>query len=179
MADLTFTSDGTLYGWAEGNADDLYTVDVTTGLATLVGNSGIDTRGSGLAANSANVLFFTGDDDDGVLRTIDRFTGLPTTVATLNGTFGDPINALAFGPGDALYGVLSHSGPTRPSELIIINTVTGAISRLGPSIDRLDAIAFELEPIPPIPTLSDAAFVVLAGSLAAVALYRMRRARRT
>ena len=122
---------------------------VATGAATIVGESGIATIGSGLASSSTGVLFFTGQSDAGPLHTIDRTTGLPTTVATLNGTTVNPINALAFDAAGALFGVRNDADVTpATSELITINTASGAINVLGPSVNRLDAIEFETIPSP-------------------------------
>ncbi len=140
VADITFTSDGTLYGWSQ-NTNDLVTIDLTTGVATVVGDSGLSTFGSGLAASSANVLFFTGNGDNGQLRTVDGATGLTTDVATLNGGTGIPINALAFN-GSTLFGSRSGNGSVA-SDLITIDTTTAAITVVGPSVDNLDAIVFD------------------------------------
>ena len=139
VADITFASDGTLYGWSE-NTDELVTISKTTGVATVVGASGLNTFGSGIAASSGNVLFLTGEGDNGDLRTVDQTTGVTTVVATLDGTAGSSINALAFN-GSTLYG--SHVVTGTTVELITINTTTAAITVVGPSVDRLDAIVFE------------------------------------
>jgi uncharacterized protein YhjY with autotransporter beta-barrel domain len=142
MADITFTKNGTLYGWAEPQRDDLHVINKATGAATDVGDAGISTFGSGLAANSKDVLYYTGSGGTGPLRTIDKATGLPTTVATLSGApLGNrPIDALAFNATDVLYGVQGSFGGT--THLITINTVTGVITDLGTSLNGLDAIAF-------------------------------------
>ena len=145
MSDIAFTKDGTLYGWAEPQRDDLHTINKATGTATSVGNSGLSTFGSGLAANSKDILFFTGNGPNGPLRTIDKTTGLPTTVATMSGAPlpGAAINALAFDSHDTLYASNGGDfGPNSPSHLVIINTTTGVITDLGPSIIGLDALAF-------------------------------------
>src|SRR5438105_1955359 len=55
-ADIAFTKNGTLYGWMEPSFDDLYIINKQTGQATSVGNSGLGTFGSGLAANSKDIL---------------------------------------------------------------------------------------------------------------------------
>jgi hypothetical protein len=143
-ADITFTSDGTLFGWLEPNTDDLVRIDKATGAATIVGNSGLDTYGSGLAANASGVLYFAGEGEQGRLFTIDRNTGAATPVATLNGPNGDPgISALAFDSAGTLFGArIPSDSPAFASDLITINTGTGAITSLGPSVDRLDAIVF-------------------------------------
>src|SRR5205823_6003929 len=80
MADLTFTSDGTLYGWLEANTDSLFSINLATGAGTQVGASGLDTFGSGLAANGSNVLFYAGEGNRGQFYTINRTTGAPTQI---------------------------------------------------------------------------------------------------
>ena len=60
--------------------------------------------------------------------------------------------------------------------------LTGHVTEIGPTVDFLDAIAFDPPTFPPnparaVPTLSQAAFVVMAVLLTAVALYQMRRRR--
>jgi Ca2+-binding RTX toxin-like protein len=154
-ADITFTPDGTLYGWLEASADDLATINKTTGAATIVGNAGLSTAGSGLAADSSGTLYFAGDEDSGPLRTINRTTGAPTTVATMNGTTGDEVSALAFNEAGTLYGVVLNTSPTPATAgLITINKTTGAVTPVGPTINRLDAIVFQpAVPAPPPPNV--------------------------
>ncbi len=157
-ADITFTPDGTLYGWIEPGSDDLVTIDKTTGAATTVGNAGIGTSGAGLASSAAGTLFFAGDGNGGDLRTIDRSTGAPTTVATMNGTGGDEVAALAFNAAGTLFGVGLDTDPTpATSELITIDPASGSVTVLGPSVNRLDAIEFEPPPppTPPAPPSDD------------------------
>jgi hypothetical protein len=146
-ADITFTPDGALYGWLESNTDDLISIDKVTGAATVVGESGLDTYGSGIASNSAGVLYFAGEGEDAPLRTVDRNTGLTTVVATMNGdtTLERGISALAFNSSGTLFGSRLPSASTTAgfaSDLITIDTATGAITSKGTSIDRLDALVF-------------------------------------
>lgn len=142
-ADITFTPDSTLYGWLEPGTDNLVTIDKTTGAATIVGNSGLDTSGSGLASNASGVLYFAGENDNGPLYTIDRGTGAPTQVATLDGTLDFGISALAFDSTGTLYGSrIPSDSPAFQSDLITIDTSTGHVTSKGPSIDRLDALVF-------------------------------------
>jgi Ca2+-binding RTX toxin-like protein len=144
-ADITFTSDGTLYGWSEPNDNDLVTINLASGAATVVGESGAaDTVGSGLSASPGDTLFFTGQLDVGNLMTVSRTTGLLTTVALMDGTVGDAINALAFDDRGTLLGSRRARRLNNPldRDLIRINTSSGHITSLGPSVDRLDAIEF-------------------------------------
>ena len=146
VADITFTPDGTLYGWLEDNTDDLVTLNKATGAATVVGDSGLSTYGSGIASNASGTLYFAGEGEQGQLFTVDRNTGAATPVATLNGPDGDPgISALAFDSVGTLFGSRLPSNSTVNgfgSDLLTINIGSGAITSLGKSVDRLDAIAF-------------------------------------
>jgi hypothetical protein len=139
-ADITFTSDGTLYGWSEAT-DDLVTINLAGGAATVVGESGAGTLGSGLSASPDDTLFFAGQLDVGNLRTVSRTTGLLTNVALMDGTVGDAINALAFDNRGTLLGSRRLNNQL-DRDLIRINTSNGHITSLGPSVDRLDAIEF-------------------------------------
>jgi hypothetical protein len=189
VADITIDpTTGTLYGWLEPSSDDLVILNKLTGVAMVVGNSGLDTYGSGLAANAAGTLFFTGtgetyfddappglsNNDYGVLHTINKATGLPTAVAALSGdTGGDlPINALAFDEDGTLYGSRIHGfGGGNPATLITINTTTGAITQKGFSVDNLDAIAFQPQVIPEPSTI----MLVGVGFAALVVACRRRK----
>ena len=109
-ADLTFLN-GTLFGWIERTPKDLATIDKATGAATIVGDSGLtQTRGSGLAAAPDGTLYYTGSDDNGLLRTVDPATGAVTDGPTLDGNCGAPIRALAFDAAGTLYGVRRDGG---------------------------------------------------------------------
>ena len=147
MTDLTFTSDGTLYGWLAGpggTGEDLYTINQATGAATKVGTSGLSgTFGGALAASSSGIIFLAADGDDGFLHTVNQTTGAVTTVATLDGTSGNAISAMKFNAAGVLHGVDLSGAASRPASLVTINTATGAITELGPTVDRLDAIAFD------------------------------------
>ena len=165
VADLTFTSDGTLYGWCEPATDDLVTINLTTGAATVVGSSGLSTFGSGIAASSSDVLYFAGEGDTGNLYTISRTTGLPTTTVALNGLGDVPINALSFDGSGVLYACIGNFGGS--TTLATINPATGVITNIGPSVNNMDAIAFPVSSVS-VPTL-DARFLAIFGALLAIA----------
>jgi len=140
-ADITFAADGTLFGWLQPDSRDLVTIDKATGAASIVGDSGLNTEGGGLASSPGGVLFLA-ESDNGPLRTVDRSTGATTTVATMNGTLGFRVPALAFNAGGALFGAVQEGSSFFSGHLITIDTATGAVTLLGPSVARLDAITF-------------------------------------
>lgn len=142
LADIAFTSDRVLYGWGEGT-DNLYTVDPSTGQATIVGLSGLDTAGSGISPNSLDVLYFAGADANGLLRTIDRNTGTQASAIQMSGApFGTRVPALAFNAGDLLFGADGGGGHNIVRHLTTIDTVSGLVTDVGPTIDGLDALVF-------------------------------------
>lgn len=149
-------------------------INKTTGLATVVGDAGLTTiRGNGLAASAADVLFLAGENDNGPLRTVNRFTGATTVGPTMNGTQATRINALAFNAGGTLFGVTSGV----QNRLITINTTTGAVTDLGASVVGLDAIVFDAAQAgQDIPTLSEWMLLTLALTLAGIgfAMFRTR-----
>jgi Ca2+-binding RTX toxin-like protein len=164
-ADITFTTDGTLYGWTECS-DDLVLINKTTGVGTVVGDSGFGSYGSGLAADpDDNTLWLAPDGADGEYFTVSRTTGLLTSQGTLDGNDDGSISALAWTcDGETLYG--SHNIEfTAPStrELVTIDTPTDSISTIGPSDQEQDAIAWDCAP-PPITVSCKGQLATLVGT---------------
>jgi exosortase sorting signal-containing protein len=178
MADLTFTSDGTLYGWLEPGSDCLHTINLATGQATPVGACArVGTFGSGLAADASNTIYLAGRGDTGELMTINRTTGQATTVATLTGSTENSVAALAFSSAGVLFGVVLDEGQSRTAILVTINKATGQLTVVGPTVDNLDAIVFvgPAGPTHPIPTLSEVAVIMMAAMLGGMALLTLHR----
>jgi DNA-binding beta-propeller fold protein YncE len=174
IADITFRADGTLFGWTE-DTDDLVTVNIATGVETVVSDSGIGTAGSGIAFSPGGTLFYAGNNSNGALRTVNPATGLTTVAVTMTG--GPPsnrVNALAFNAAGTLYGSVKQSpGDT----LVTINTTTGVVTTIGALPPGIDAIVFApaaAAGVQAVPTLSQWAVVAL-GLLIAGSLLLMRR----
>lgn len=94
-------SAGQVYAWWDPSDDDLVIFNTTTGVATLVGESGLSTGAHGLTFNPADVLYLV--NYDGNVYTINTSTGAPTLVGTLalatyahHGDF-DPTSGLYYG----------------------------------------------------------------------------------
>ena len=121
--------DGTGFVTAE---DRLYTVDMNTGQATLVGPMNADVYSSGdCVVNKGNTLFMTSkkrDENDRLVR-IDRITGQATPLESDTGF--DKIFALT-----AAWGILF--GLTGDGEVIIIDEITG----LGSLVHTFDGQTF-------------------------------------
>ena len=161
IADIAFRADGTLFGWSE-NTDALITINLTTGQGTLVGTDpGISTRGSGLAFNAAGILHLAGNNGNGPLRTVNTATGLTTVGPTLTGAPHptQPIPAMKFHPvTDVLYAVNRQVAGTGTTFLITINTTNGQVTTIGPTVSRLDGLAWSPLPAAPPPPSVPTAF---------------------
>ncbi|HYD50902.1 MAG TPA: hypothetical protein VEB21_21275 [Terriglobales bacterium] len=191
MADLTFDPAGTLYGWSGfSGTRGLYSIDPATGAATLVGsNTGRLTfvDGNGLASNVAGEMFGAATDDSAdsaALFSVDPSTAISTMIATLTGMPGSAdasVSALAFNSSGILYGAVQNFSSSLngfDSFLVTINTSTGAVTTLGQTFDRLDAIAFVPSGVSPAPSMSLQVLTMLAAMLIAAGVLSVtRRAR--
>lgn len=181
MADLTFRSaNNTLYGGGSLSAD-LYSIDLGTGQATSPGASGISTpvAGVGLAADNMGIVFGAPKSATGNLYTYNTGTGAAAAGPALTGSpFGvaGSIGALAFNLSGTLYGVdINRADDTTPraSELVTIDTTTGAVIDIGTikdtggNIPNFDAIVFAI----PEPST----WVAGSFSLGAIVFIRRRR----
>src|SRR5205085_2430562 len=137
-----------------------------TGQATLVGPNGVSTSttGGGLAISSGGVFY--GTPTASRFGTYNSSTGAYTNIANPTKPAGGAYGALAFN-GSTLYGLNVGSGSPPPTHLVTIDTVTGAVTDLGISVNSLDAIAFQNIPEP--------TSVALLIAPLAVALRRQRR----
>ena len=180
LADLTFDPvSNILYGWRARSEGDLYTVNLQTGAATKVGESGLSGLfGGGLAFGPGGKLFLAAEGTEGPLRTVDESTGLPIGSVTLTG-YGKNVSiaALAYAGGPFLYGVTRKDG-----DLIRINATTGEIETIGPAASdsaSIDALAFLCPIGAAAPAASARTLVFLFLALTAVGIwYNHSRQRR-
>ena len=147
MADLSFDpTTGTLYGVGSVGGPQLYSIDIITGQATLIGGTGLtSTTGGGLAISSSGTFY--GAPTSSRFGTYNSSTGAFTLIANPAKPAGGGYGALGFDPDTGvLYGLNVGSGSPPPTHLVTINQVTGAVTDLGASVTSLDAIAFTPEP---------------------------------
>jgi len=142
LADITFDPLGNLYGWLEPSSDDLVSVDKTTGQITIVGDSGLSTALTGLAMGPGGTLYFGGFNDLNLvgLVSIDPATGAVTGDVAYAG-FELVGMGLAFDESGVLFGIEQLGSAGR--NLVRIDPVTGAVTIIGGTVDRLDALAFQ------------------------------------
>jgi hypothetical protein len=161
MTDLAFDSAGNLYGVASIGGPNVYSINATTGQATLVGPNGASTStsGGGLAISSAGVFY--GTPTSNRFGTYNSTTGAYTNVANPDKPAGTgAYGALDF-DGSVLYGLNVGPGSPPPTALTVIDPATGAVTNVGLSVNSLDAIAVAV----PEP----ATRILLAGAVALIA----------
>jgi hypothetical protein len=143
MTDLAFDSSGNLFGIGSSGGANLFSINTATGQATQVGPSGVSfTEGGGLAISSTGVYYGTPIPGDyGSYNSITgAFTNIatPTSPAGAGGAYG----ALAF-DGSTLYGdnLKPGSAGAGAAHLVTIDSTTGNVTDIGPTIAHLDALA--------------------------------------
>jgi hypothetical protein len=154
-ADIKFDpTSGILYclhsgGFSSSSDRWLYTVSLTTGVATKVGTGSAPySGGEGLAANSAGTLYATpdGNTPSPNLYTVDKTTGNQTVVGPLGPqavtTRYHEVDALDFNSAGVLFGILTTvSCCPQHTKWVTIDTSTGTLTVIGPSVDSADALA--------------------------------------
>jgi hypothetical protein len=143
MTDITFDpTSGVLYGVGSSGGAHLYSINTTTGAATIVGDSGFTfTNGGGVAVDSTGVVF--GSPSPVNFGTYDKVTGAFTNIGNPASPNGRGYGGLAF-DGSVLYGlnVVNKTGGL-PPHLVTIDTTTATVTDLGATaIESFDAIAF-------------------------------------
>lgn len=153
---LAFSSSDVLYAIRNGGgpfattvADDLYTINVSTGLASAVGNTGLPGI-QGLGFSSEDTLFGWDLNTTGTglgLVTINSATGAATDVNALIGEGGISVQSVAFGSDGSLWGV--HDA------LYLLDPSTGSATAVGsggyPDLRGIESYNRAPLPVPAIP----------------------------
>jgi hypothetical protein len=153
MTDLAFDAAGNLYGVGSIGGPNLYSINIATGKATVIGSSGISsTTGGGLAISSGNTFY--GTPTSGRFGTYNSSTGAYVNIGNPAKPAGTgAYTALEF-DGAVLYGLNTGPGSPPPTHIVTIDPATAAVTDIGASLNSLDAIAF------PVPEPSSATVVV-------------------
>jgi predicted small secreted protein len=188
---LTFANDGNLYLSTDAPKDPIrfFRVDPGTGVATWIGNPGIEV--TGLAANPLAIYGLGGDGKD-VLVQIDPATGAATTIGPL-GTVTLQDGGLDFDHDGTLYG-LNDLGPGsgKASQIFKIDLGTGRATVVavtkdpsGKALNGFEGFAidqgmcsvhgFGSAAAVDAPALNGWGVAVLALGLVAAALFVLRR----
>ena len=173
LTDLSFRSDGTLFGISPS---EMYTINLSNAALTTIGPTGENVPGGGLAFSPSGALFSAGKAT-GTLDTLNTSTGARTVGPTLTNSphAGDlgAMTALAFNSAGTLFGSDSdraqNGATTVAVDLVTINTATGVVTNVGVLPNDIDAIAFS-----PVPEPSSLALVAIGAGIVGYLRHRRR-----
>lgn len=151
VGDITFASDGTLYGWIPEPTASLTRIDIATGAQTNIGPSGLaESRGIGLGF-AGGTLYLTAKlqtPTPVLLRTVNPATGSVTAGIPITGNpyaeEGAAFNALAGDAGGRLLAVNTNRLNPSSSALLQIDTATGVATTRGVLPNGIDALAVDV-----------------------------------
>jgi hypothetical protein len=152
VTDISFRSDGVLFAYdAEPAGHQVYTVNPSTGEATLVGSTGLAfAGGNGMGFDLGDTLYHSQNTwPPNNLNTIDQTNGSATLVGPLAMPAGpDPdssrINAMDVHPSTGtMFASLNDNNSTGLWYLITVDPATLTASLVGTTVSGLNAIAWE------------------------------------
>ena len=184
LQDLSFRGDGTLFGYFRAKGSNfLATINIDTGEAAFIGNSGLSDEGNGIGFDKLNKLFLSATGSFPSLYTLNRSTGNATFITDLTLPPLDEgftiINSLDLNPAtNVMFGSLDILLISYDHYLVTIDTSTGVVTNVGETVEGLEAIAFLSPRVSNIPTMSEyvmAAVGLVLLSISIFALYRRKR----
>lgn len=191
VPDLAYDpSTDTLYGWGDRcptpDDDRFLVIDQNTGAGTVIGPTGFEGSGNGLAVNrlSGELIAAPGEG----LYNVDPATGAATLIPATTDNVPCLVNALDFQPGtNILFGSLFDVNVCTGTpafgggfHLVTINTLNGFTTDLGLTVPGLDAIVFEPElEARPIPAITGWGMIVTAAVLGIIGCIVYSRRNRT
>jgi len=184
LQDLSFRSDGTLYGYFRAKGSNfLSTININTAETNFVGNSGLSGDGNGIGFDQFNDLFLTDTElisSIPSLYLLNQSSGLASLVTDLTLPPLDEgftiINSLDLNPEtDVMFGSLDVQLLEYEHYLVTIDTSTGLVTNVGETVEGLEAIAFLNPRVSNIPTMSEYGMIVLAAVLMTGAIFVLRR----
>lgn len=175
--DIAFRNDGTLFALTGGN---IYTINLATGAATLVGPVNFSFSGNALTfVDSQLLLGNTNGGTNGSLQFVNQVNA--TVSPKVNFTYGAGFNT-GNGPRPAamkystatrvIYASVFEGFPATVDYLAAIDPVTGDVTMIGATTLGMDGLAV-LDPLQ-VPTLSDGLLVVVALVLLVIGMRRVR-----
>lgn len=149
---IAFTSNGDMYGWTE-DGDDAVSIDKTTGVVTILGDSGVSSYGHGMWTDMSDTLWFINGNGD--VYTVDKGTGAVTMIhagADIAADAGLAYSGDLMVRGDIdaasgeYWGVGTGYGATTASAVVRMDIDMASASYLGPAdvdvITNIHNIAF-------------------------------------
>lgn len=187
LQDLSFRSDGTLFGYFISKPGNfISTINTNNGDSNFIGESGLEGEGDGIGFDQFSDLFLT--DTDFVsfvpsLYLLNQSNGLATLVTGLTLPPLDEgftiINSLDLNPeSKVMFGSLDVQNFAYEHYLITINTSTGDVTNVGETVEGLEAIAFLNPRVSNIPTLSEYGMAAVGLALLSISIFALYRRKR-
>jgi hypothetical protein len=147
VADIEFRDDGVLFGATGGESGSIITIDVNSGVETLVGtlqSGAVVALEFGGDPVSLYGIYLVADDEPSQLGTINQENGEFTVVAPTGYTKYGRVDGLAF---DSRTGTMYGVGPgLKGIELMTIDLATGVATEVGPTGVTSQIFALEFGP---------------------------------
>lgn len=187
LLDLSFRSDGTLFGYFISKPGNfLSTINTNNGDSNFIGESGLEGEGDGIGFDQFNDLFLADTDFvsfDPSLYLLNQSNGLATLVTGLTLPPFDEgirlINSLDLNPEtDVMFGSLDIQNFAYEHYLVTINTSTGDVTNVGETVEGLEAIAFRNPRVSNIPTLSEYGMAAVGLALLSISIFALYRRKR-
>jgi hypothetical protein len=150
-SDISFRSDGVLYGYEAGGSSggprSMTTINLTTGAATRVGTAFANTFtfGGGLAFSPGGTLYLSASGVQGSLDTLNPSTGTITSSTPMTGApfATGSFNAMAFNANGTLFAI-NQSSANFDGYLVTVDPFGGLVTQVGSLLPgNIDAIAFD------------------------------------
>ncbi len=142
VTNIAVNSSGQMYGWSE-QSDDLVSINKYTGVATVVGDSGVSTWANGLAFNNFDTLYLI--NGDGNYYYMNTVTGAATLQGDISPGAQKPAHHGVFDPVTNLYyGLRGNPWPSDTSSvsLLAIDMSSGSVQSMVPTAYDLHTLAF-------------------------------------
>lgn len=135
-----FNSKGELYAYNTDNT--LCTINLTTGAATSVSSSGVYGRNYGLAFDNNDVLYLV-NGTGGAVYTVDKTTGVGTSVGTISGLPNSMAHRGDFNPTTGKYWGLDNTNYySTTRNLLVTDVTTFTLNQTIPTLDSMHTLAF-------------------------------------
>ncbi len=144
ITNITVNSSGQMYGWTE-QGDDLVIINKSTGIATVIGNSGISTWANGLAFDIYDNLYMI--NGDGQYYYMNTSTGTGALQGDISPGVEAPAHHGVFHPYTNRYFGLRHDPDFYPDQdsstrLLKFNISSGSLILNVPTAFDLHTLAF-------------------------------------
>jgi len=183
VPDITYDPDtDTLYGIAVScqgsNNNQFIRINQNTGEGTIIGDTGFDGGGNGIAIRDDGTIFW-GSNGVGLAKlfTVNPISGFGTEISNFNQDFPQ-LGAFSYHPVTGALFVTNGNPPGLNFPMVILenlNTDNGFLTTIGQLPDCTDALVFSPLFVSNVPTLSKWSVIAIVGLLGIAGFLVIRR----